>query len=183
VHGPGNRRSVAGRSAFRPGTLLRKLQIQGHAAPAPQLLAGSRVLPDDLALGVSGDITSAGTEPPPVTRTVPWSAGVRARRPSADGDAWASPIVIATPAVRVRPRSGPRPAGRGRRETARRRRGPNRRAARRAAVPWVHSETRGPSARSLGYPNNFQENRPDPRAEGLTGTPIPPPRCRSNRRW
>jgi hypothetical protein len=44
----------------------------------------------------------APCQPPPVRRTVPWSAGMRARRPSADGDAWASPTVIATPAVRVR---------------------------------------------------------------------------------
>jgi hypothetical protein len=37
-----------------------------------------------------------------VRRTVPWSAGMRARRPSADGDASASPTVIAPPAAWVR---------------------------------------------------------------------------------
>src|SRR4029453_9448548 len=62
------------------------------------------------------------------------------------------------------PRSGPRPAGRGRRETARRRGGTTRRAARREAVPWVHWETRGPSVRPLAW---LPERRP--------GKPARPP--------
>jgi hypothetical protein len=47
-----------------------------------------------------------------------------------------------------------------------------------------------PSARWRGYPNDVEANRPDPRAEGLTGTPVPgrspvgPPRQRrTGRRW
>jgi hypothetical protein len=130
-----------------------------------------------------------------------WSAMERRRpAPGRKGDALGAGASVSWIPVRwdanscwlIQPRSGPQPAGRGRRETARRRRGPIRRAARREAVPWVHWETRGPPARSLarrGYPNNFQANRPDLRAEGLTGTPIPrrslaaPPQPWRNGRW
>jgi hypothetical protein len=65
-------------------------------------------------LGVPGGTSSGGSpqtrrrcsgEKPcsKIRRTVPWSAGMRARRPPADGDASASPTRdIAAPAVRVR---------------------------------------------------------------------------------
>jgi hypothetical protein len=46
---------------------------------------------------------------------------------------------------------------------------------RREAVPWGALGNQGtvrPPARR-GYPNNFQANRPDPRAEGLTEPPTP----------
>jgi hypothetical protein len=75
----------------------------------------------------------------------------------------------------IQPRSGPRPAGRGRRETAHRRGGDQSGGPPGAKRSPVHWETRGPSRPPArrGYPNNFRANRPDPRAEGLTGTPTP----------
>ena len=105
-----------------------------------------------------------------------WSAMERRRpAPGRKGDAlgadaggcWRPVPWDANPCWLSQPRSGSRPARRGRRETARRRGGTTRRAARREAVPWVHWEPGDlPPARWRGYPNDVQANRPDPRAEG-----------------
>jgi hypothetical protein len=75
------------------------------------------------------------------------------------------------------PRSGPRPAGRGRRETARRRAGDQSGgppSAKRS--PGCTGKPGDRPARPLarrGYPNNFRANRPDPTDRGVTGMPTP----------
>jgi hypothetical protein len=108
-----------------------------------------------------------------------WSAMERRRpAPGRKGDALGAGASVSWIPVRwdanscwlIQPRSGPRPASRGRRETARRRRGPIRRAARREAVPWVHWETRGPPARSPRLPEQLPGKPARPAGRGLTGT-------------
>ena len=70
-------------------------------------------------------------------------------------------------------RAVPDPQASGRRETARRRGGTTRRAARREGVPWGALGNQGTFRPPVwrGYPNNLQANRPAPWAERPTGTP------------
>ena len=102
----------------------------------------------------------------PVGKAMPWGAG---RQRLLDTRSVGREFVLAYPAAERSPTRRPRATRDGPPEG----RGPIRWAARREAVPWVHWETRGPSARPLGVATRATSRQTGP-TRGPKGLPRRP---------